>query len=205
MSDPNGTRQLPARHPIIGVWRHADPEEIVEYTISAIDRGVRVAARERLDGEDLEISSVSWNGETLSFGSTLPSTRWALQNALRLLDRDTIDHWFEHRERWVRERALHLAIVAPEDPPIGTWRSVDEDDPIRITVTRTSLGVGVSAIDSGDSEALIISGASWDGDAVRFRSLVPSTNEKREHTLRMNADGSLDHVFAEHAMLVRVR
>jgi hypothetical protein len=101
-----------------------------------------------------------------SFGSRLPSTNWVLQNALRILDNDTIDHSFARRERWVRE-GVRLAAVGSGGLPIGTWRSMDEDDPIRITVTRT--------------------------------------NEKREHTLRLNADGSLDHIFAEHAMLVRVR
>ena len=53
----NGENIIPitARHPLVGIWRPADPEELAEYTITAEAGGFAVRAVDRHDGEDFVI------------------------------------------------------------------------------------------------------------------------------------------------------
>jgi hypothetical protein len=192
-------------HPIVGVWRPAGDERTAEWTIAANGDAFRVSAIDRYDGEAFVVSDVSWDGETLRFTSLMPSTQWEVGHAFRLVAPDEVDQERTRREVFVRSPDLRIA--APEragETLLGGWRSEDEDG-LAILVRRAGSGFDVSVKDRRDGEAFDVSDVRRDGTALRFRSVVPSTGERLEHSLRALDARRAEHAYTEHDRCFRVR
>ena len=63
---------------LIGKWKHPSPWDSEDYlsiySVSGTETSPIVVAQDLNDGEEFEISDVSWNGSVLSFVSLMPST-----------------------------------------------------------------------------------------------------------------------------------
>lgn len=75
---------------LIGTWVSSQPfdseDYLVEYHISRAAQRYRVGARDYRDGEEMKISKVRFDGQTLDFISLMPSTGRKGQNRFRLRD-----------------------------------------------------------------------------------------------------------------------
>jgi hypothetical protein len=102
------TAKVDADHPLCGVWRvegdDSDDYYRAEYSISVVNDGFHVAALDRSDGEEFEISDVTWNGATLGFCSYVPSTERCGVCQLRYLGDGKTEFLFTFtvREIWSR-------------------------------------------------------------------------------------------------------
>ena len=99
-----GVVQFRSRHPLVGIWRHPDQEygTSLRIAISAADEGFRVRAWDDADGEELGISSVSWDGRALSFEAHVPSTGWRTLYEVEPSNEGTVTVRFTQSESWVR-------------------------------------------------------------------------------------------------------
>lgn len=70
---------------------------------------------------------------------------------------------------------------------VGSWTPIDSSAVFRIA--RSASGVEVDGWDSRDGEWFEISEVHWDGETLRFRSLMPSTNWAVMNVLMQGADG----------------
>jgi hypothetical protein len=86
------------------------------------------------------------------------------------------------------------SIIDPQfrHPLIGTW-VLPDDSPAEYTVHALGDTPAVSGVDSSDGEVFVISDAQWDGTALRFTSLMPSTSYELTHILRPLADDTVEH------------
>ena len=82
----------------VGKWVSTLPFDsadfLIEYVISLEDDSVQIEARDLQDGEKMEISDISFNRETLSFTSYMPSTARRGINQFRLKDENLIETEF---------------------------------------------------------------------------------------------------------------
>jgi hypothetical protein len=103
-------------NPLCGVWRYfeedSDDYYRAEYTVSVENGEFQVSAIDRSDGEEFEISDISWNGVSLSFHSYVPSTARCGINQLRYVGDGRVEFLFTFtvREIWGRyiEDAEHV-------------------------------------------------------------------------------------------------
>ena len=95
--------KLIVNHPLVGTW--TSPEDTtVEFTVVSTGAGLSVRGRDRSDGEEFEISQVSWDGETLSFTSVMPSTGHRVRHVMRALPEGKfLEHEYTLTELWHRE------------------------------------------------------------------------------------------------------
>ena len=65
-------------HSLEGKWVSTMPHDtddyLVEYIITSNENGFDVSARDLQDDEQMEITNIKWDGDTLSFKSYMPST-----------------------------------------------------------------------------------------------------------------------------------
>ena len=82
---------------------------------------------------------------------------------------------------------------------VGRWRQVapwDGDDYLsEYTIAFDGNKFSVSAQDLNDGEAFQISDVSWDGEALRFRSFMPSTRREGLNEFRVLSDGTIESRF----------
>jgi len=76
---------LNARHPLVGTWRDKDHEwgSTLQFVVSALGSGFQVRGIDTHDGEELEISSVQWDGRALRFLCLVRSTGRRIEYELR--------------------------------------------------------------------------------------------------------------------------
>jgi hypothetical protein len=86
------------------------------------------------------------------------------------------------------------AIIDPQfrHPLIGTW-VLPDDTPAEYTVHSLGETPAVSGVDSSDGEVFVISDVHWDGTALRFTSLMPSTSYELTHVMRAFDGGAVEH------------
>jgi hypothetical protein len=95
-------------NPLCGVWRYfeedSDDYYRAEYKISVSNGEFQVSAIDGSDGEEFEISDVSWNGVSLSFHSYVPSTARCGISQLRYVGNGKVEFLFTFtvREIWGR-------------------------------------------------------------------------------------------------------
>lgn len=195
-----------AKHPLVGVWRPADPEMFAEYTITAGADRLRVVAVDRHDGEEFEISNVSWDGETLRFTSRMPSTRWELRNEFRAAGPGELDHRFTRRELLRKAGGPRVKEIHAEGGSwlAGAWESPDTDETVAFGVRRRGAAFTVEAIDRDDGERLSVSDVSWDGRSLRFKTSMRSANLSVEHELRALSESDAEHIVTERQSCIRV-
>ena len=89
---------MSGRHPIEGRWVSRLPgssdDYLVEYGIRFDGDAVSVTAIELRDQEEMKISDVGWDGETLSFRSLMPSTGRVGMNRFRLMENGDVESKF---------------------------------------------------------------------------------------------------------------
>jgi hypothetical protein len=111
--------------------------------------------------------------------------------------------------RAARVRSNHVLVGTWEDPEekfqmlvrynhpmVGVWQEVE--NPISETSVVYEIAVvggqfAVSGIDEGDGTNLTISNVKWDGSALYFTSVYPSTGHCAEHELRAFKPGLVNH------------
>jgi hypothetical protein len=86
------------------------------------------------------------------------------------------------------------SIIHPQfrHPLIGTWTLPDLET-AEYTVHALGDAPAVSGLDASDGEVFVISDARWDGEELRFTSLMPSTSYELRHILRPLDDGTVEH------------
>jgi hypothetical protein len=91
-------------HPLVGTWKDADENlgTSVQFTIGAAGSSFEVAGVDTSDGEILSISNVRWDGQHLSFESTVPSTGHHVGYALKVISPSEVMVRYTMSERWVR-------------------------------------------------------------------------------------------------------
>ncbi len=92
-----------------------------------------------------------------------------------------------------RKRRMRAAVRSIH-PLIGVWR--EEENPVSTSSVVFTIGVVegrfvVTAIDEQDGESLRISNLRWDGKALRFTAVCPSTTYIAEHALRLLGNGRI--------------
>jgi hypothetical protein len=73
---------------------------------------------------------------------------------------------------------------------VGTWEEAQnpvDATPVVYTIALRSSTIVVSGLDESDGKRLRISGVSWDGRQLRFKSLYPPTKHKASHVFRLTA------------------
>jgi hypothetical protein len=93
-------------HPLVGTWRHSDPEHgtMVQFVISAAGAGFHVRATDRSDDEELSVSDVRWDGRVLGFTTTTPSTGHRVEYVVELVTPNEVAVAYTCREQWIRVR-----------------------------------------------------------------------------------------------------
>jgi hypothetical protein len=71
-------------------------------------------------------------------------------------------------------------------PLVGTWVALDDDVDAEFTVAAKGDSFIVSGRDQSDGEEFMISDVAWDGEALRFSSLMPSTGHRVSHVFRLS-------------------
>ena len=93
---------LGGKHPLTGTWRSSAPDATVEFWFEKTQDSFNVSAKDLNDGEILDISSIAWNNQVLSFVVTTPSTGWQLVMAVTLVDEETARFSTTIEEDWHR-------------------------------------------------------------------------------------------------------
>jgi hypothetical protein len=83
---------------IVGRWRHVaawdSDDYLSEYEVTFDGKQFTVTGHDLNDGEEFEITYVSWDGASLRFRSLMPSTRREGLNEFRLLSDGSIESRF---------------------------------------------------------------------------------------------------------------
>ena len=106
---------------LCGVWRalekDSDDYYRSEYKISVEDGQFQVFAIDQSDGEEFEISDITWNGVTLGFYSYVPSTGRCGINQMRYVGDGKIEFLFTFTEREIWTRYNQAEQGADGKPP----------------------------------------------------------------------------------------
>ena len=82
---------------------------------------------------------------------------------------------------------------------LGTWAHTlpwDSDDYLaEYTVALKGNKLSVSGVDVNDGEKFKISGVTWDGRRLRFKSLMPSTGRIGLNEFRLKTNGKVESRF----------
>lgn len=79
---------------------------------------------------------------------------------------------------------------------VGTWeeaQNASDATPVVYTIALKGSSIVVSGLDESDGTKLRISGVSWDGRQLRFKSVYPPTKHKASHVFRLTAKGRAIH------------
>ena len=93
-------------HPLVGTWAEQDNpfnKTSVTYEIRVNDGCFTVTGIDEETGENLKISRVGWNGESLRFTTYFPPTRYRTSHEMKIVGRGRAAHRVgrEH-ENWIR-------------------------------------------------------------------------------------------------------
>lgn len=106
------------RAPWLGVWLPAEAgESNLSVTVTAgRGEGLKVAAQDAIDGEELEVSKVRWEGKSLHFRTLTPSTGVTLDHQLELRPRAEAVYRCTVAQSWVRTPLLASALPSRRRP-----------------------------------------------------------------------------------------
>ena len=87
--------------------------------------------------------------------------------------------------------------VNASHPLVGTWREREEgdSDSVEYTVEVDGGRFVVTGVDWYDGERFTVSDVSWDGNVLRFNSIMPSTNWRLEHAFRSLSRSQVEHRY----------
>jgi hypothetical protein len=107
---------IPVDHPLIGAWITSEEDSDVAFVFSVENSHVQVSGFCRSDGEEFEITEVTWDGEALSFVARMPSTDTRTKNIFRARPDGMADLELTTYEVWKKKD------VKPGESP-EAWRS----------------------------------------------------------------------------------
>lgn len=73
--------------------------------------------------------------------------------------------------------------LTADHPLVGTWVSADGDSAAEFTIVSTGSGLTVTGRDRDDGEEFIVNEILWDGEKLRFSTLMPSTGYRARHAV----------------------
>lgn len=83
---------------LIGKWRSSLPHDsddyLCEYTIRGTETNPKVDAVDLQDNEPFDVTNIAWDGQTLSFNTSMPSTGRSGICRFRLAGSDRIESKF---------------------------------------------------------------------------------------------------------------
>lgn len=91
---------LTVRHPLVGHW--FDEHALVEYDVLPAPGGFRVHARLHLEGLEIPVRYVHWDGSNLSFATRMPGSGAWVHHTLSVQGDGTLRHAFRGLESWSR-------------------------------------------------------------------------------------------------------
>jgi len=94
---------LTVRHPLVGRWQ--GEHGLVEYDVEPAGRGFRVRARLHLEGIELPVRRVHWDGSTLSFATRMPDSGACVLHRLSVHADGSVRHHFRGLQTWTRRPA----------------------------------------------------------------------------------------------------
>jgi hypothetical protein len=90
-----------------------------------------------------------------------------------------------------------MADLVPETHAlVGTWVDEEEEQAETRATYTVSVRDGrfeVTGTDEGDGEAFVVSDITWDGQWLRFQSVMPSTQWRVGHALRVASTDRIEH------------
>ncbi len=90
-------------HPLVGTWITEDEDSNCAYVISVANNQFQISGFCRSDGEQFQITEVTWDGEELSFIARLPSTEWVTKNVFRVRPDGMADLALTSYEIWKKK------------------------------------------------------------------------------------------------------
>jgi hypothetical protein len=88
--------------------------------------------------------------------------------------------------------------IQADHPLIGTWVTSDEDSDAAFTFSVADGEFRGSGFCRSDGEEFEISGVNWDGTALTFTAIMPSTGFATKNIFRIRPDGKLDLELTTH-------
>ena len=83
--------------------------------------------------------------------------------------------------------------LRPRHPLLGTWFDPSGDSTAEFTVTFEAGVFAVSGVDASDGERFEISEVHWNGEALSFIGLMPSTQWRTRHVFRFAGESQVEH------------
>ncbi len=95
--------------------------------------------------------------------------------------------------------------IQADHPLIGTWVTKDEDSDAAFTFSVTDGEFRVSGFCQSDGEEFEISDVKWDGNALTFNAIMPSTGFATRNVFSIRLDGKLDLELTTHEVWKKKR
>jgi hypothetical protein len=93
-----------SKHPFVGVWEGEEDDLRYEYTIIPTSSGFDVSIIDFVDGEELEVSKVNFEGKKLKFEAVMPSTGEHGYYIFKAISADKIEITYTLMQRWIYKR-----------------------------------------------------------------------------------------------------
>lgn len=104
----------------------------------------------------------------------------------------------------------HVYPVTSDHPFCGTWSAMWPDESAEYFGTEFTISVvrqhfHVTGVDRNDGEAFVIYDVTYDGEALRFASLMPSTGRRGLNWMRLVKENQVEYefTFTERELWVR--
>jgi hypothetical protein len=95
---------LNSRHPLAGSWRDGDPDgSTIRFVVRATGAAFDVRVVDTHDGEEIEVSKVTWNGQVLRFRTFVPSSGRQAKYEMQSISPSEVSLRLSYAEHWVRE------------------------------------------------------------------------------------------------------
>jgi len=99
-----GVIALNVRHPLVGTWRDPDGDgSTVRFAVRAAGSTFDVRVVDKLDGEEIEVSNVKWDGEVLRFSTFVRSSGRQADYEMQSTSPSEVSLRLSYAEPWVRE------------------------------------------------------------------------------------------------------
>jgi hypothetical protein len=95
---------LNARHPLVGSWRDGDGDgSTVRFVVRATAAAFDVRVVDTHDGEEIEVSKVTWDGHVLRFSTFVRSSGRHADYEMQSVSPSEMSLRLSYAEPWVRE------------------------------------------------------------------------------------------------------
>jgi hypothetical protein len=103
-AEPSNVVALNAGHPLVGTWRDADADgSAVRFVVRATGAAFDVRVVDTLDGEAIEASKVTWDGNVLRFSTFLRSSGRYADYEMSSTSASEVSLRVSYAEPWIRD------------------------------------------------------------------------------------------------------